>query len=69
MASSLSIRIKPRTKHSRKILVEMDADKLEKLAANLGFFSLDFLESLGKAEKDYRAGKVKKVKSLKELRK
>ena len=67
--ASLTITIKPRTNHSRKILVEMDADKFERLAADLGLFSPKFLKSLNRAEKDYKAGRIKKIKSLKELRK
>ena len=66
---SLTITIKPKINHSRKILVEMDANKFERLAANLGFFSPEFLKSLNQSEKDYEAGRVKKIKSLKELRK
>jgi len=66
--ANLSITIIPKTKQ-RKILIEMDADRFEKLAASLGFFSDEFLESLRKAEKDYKAGRIKKIKSLKELRK
>jgi len=46
----------------------MDADKLEKLAANFGFFSPEFLKSIERAERDYRTGKIKKIKSLKDLR-
>ena len=53
---------------SRKVLVEIDANRLERLAANLGFFSKDFLISLDEAEKDYSAGRTRKVRSLKGLR-
>jgi len=67
--SSLTITIKPRADHPKKILVEMDIEKFERLAADLGFFNPEFLKSLSRAEKDYRAGRFKKVKSLKELRK
>ena len=67
--ASLTITIKPRANHSRKILVEMDADKFERLAANLGLFNPEFLESLDRAEKDYKADRITKIKSLKELRK
>jgi len=67
--SSLSVTIKPKTSRNRKFLIEMDFDKFERLAANLGFFSADFLKSLNRAEKDYKTGKVKKIKSLKDLRK
>lgn len=66
--SSLTITIKPKTNNRKKFLVEMDFDKFERLAANLGFFSSEFLRSLDKAEKDFKTGKVKKIKSLKELR-
>ena len=53
---------------SRKILVEIDASRFERLAANLGFFSQDFLKSVDRAEQDYTAGRVRKVRSLKSLR-
>ena len=66
---SLAITIKPAEKAGRKVLVEMDAGKFERLAANLGFFNPDFLKSLDRSEKDYRAGRFCKIKSLKELRK
>jgi len=66
---SLDITIKSKPNRARKILVEMDADKLEKLATSLGFFNPQFLQSLDKAEKDYKVGRFKKIKSLKELRK
>ena len=66
---SLNITIKQRTNCSKKILIEMDAEKLEKLAAALGLFNSEFLKSLEQAEKDYKIGRIKKIKSLKELRK
>jgi len=65
--ASLTITIKPRKKE-KKIIIEMDLDKFERLAASLGFFNPEFLKSLKKAEKDYKAGRIKKIKSLKELR-
>lgn len=66
---SLNLTIKPIVNHSRKILVELNADKFERLAADLGFFSSDFLKSLDQAERVYKAGRTTKIKSLKELRK
>ena len=63
-----TITIKKVGNGSRKILVEIDANRLERLAANLGFFSEDFLRSLDRAEKDYSAGRTTKVHSLKNLR-
>jgi hypothetical protein len=67
--ASLTITIKPQVNHPKRILVEMDIEKLEKLAAALGLFNPEFLKSLDRAEKDYRAGRIKKIKSLKELTK
>lgn len=66
--SSLNLTIRPQAT-TRKIMVELDADKLEKLATSLGFFSPDFLKSLNRAEKDYKLGRVRKIRSLKDLRK
>ena len=63
--SSLELTIK---KRNHRVLVEMDADQFEKLAADFGFFSKDFLTSLERAEKDVKAGRIRKVKSLKQLR-
>jgi len=53
----------------KKIFVELDANRLERLASHLGFFSTDFLKSIDRAERDYRAGRVREVGSLSELRK
>ncbi|OGZ22860.1 MAG: hypothetical protein A3A08_00735 [Candidatus Nealsonbacteria bacterium RIFCSPLOWO2_01_FULL_41_9] len=65
----LSITIKSPEKIGKKMLIEIDADKFERLAANLGFFNPDFLTSLDRAGKDVRAGKIYKLKSLKGLKK
>ena len=48
-------------------MVEMDAERFEKLASSLGLFNPDFLRSLEQAEKDWKAGRSRKIKSLKEL--
>ena len=64
---SLNIKIKTKAT-DKKILVELDADKFERLAANFGFFSNDFLKSVEQGEKDYTAGRIKKIRSLKDLR-
>ena len=66
---SLAVTIKSLEKIGKKVLIEMDADRFEKLAADFGFFNPDFLKSLDRAEKDVRAGRIYKLKSLKELRK
>lgn len=62
----LTITIKPLV-NNRKIFVEMNAEKFERLAASLGFFNPEFLNSLDQAEKDYKAGRIKEIKSFKEL--
>ena len=66
--TSLSIAIKPKISDPQKILIEIDAEKFERLAANLGFFNFEFLESLKRADKDEQSGNVRKIKSLKEIR-
>lgn len=66
--SSTAITIRKTGNGSRKFLVEIDANRLERLAANLGFFSQSFLNSLDQAEKDYNTGRTRKVRSLKSLR-
>ena len=63
-----TITIAVKANYPRKFLVEIDANRLEKLASALGLFNPEFLESLDRSEKDYSAGKYRKVKSLKELR-
>lgn len=57
------------TSVGRKVIVELDADKLERLASHLGFYNPDFLQSIDRAEQDYKAGRVREVSSLRELRK
>ena len=57
------------TSVGRKVIVELDADRLERLASHLGFYNSDFLQSLDRAEQDYKAGRVREVASLRELRK
>jgi len=64
MASTITIK---KGEASRKILVEIDADKFERLAANLGFFGRDFLKTLDRSLKDEAHGRVRKINSLKEL--
>lgn len=65
---SLDVTLKPVSVGSRKIRIEVDADKFERLAADFGLFNPDFLKSLDRAEGDYRAGRVEKITSLKALR-
>ncbi len=63
--SSLELTIK---KRNNRVLVEMNADRFERLAAEFGFFGKEFLNSLERAQKDVKAGRIRKVQSLKQLR-
>jgi hypothetical protein len=66
--SSLTLTIKKDNGRKQRILVEIDAGQFERLAAQFGFFGDDFLKSIDRAEKDIKAGRIRKVKSLRELR-
>ena len=63
--SSLELTIK---KRNNRVLVEMNADRFERLAAEFGFFGKEFLKSLERAEKDVKAGRIRKIQSLTQLR-
>lgn len=65
---SMNITIKDGKNRKHRAMVELDADKFEKLAAIFGLFNPDFLKSLAKAEKDIKAGRITKLRSLKDLR-
>lgn len=47
--------------------VKIDAAAFERMAANFGMFNPDFLKSIDQAEREYRAGKVRRVHSLAEI--
>lgn len=53
----------------KKIAVELDVDQFERMAANFGFFSKEFLMSIDQAEKEIEKGEVHKLKSLNDLKK
>ena len=55
-------------KNPKRVTIEFDADKFEKLAAAFGLFNPEFLKSLERAEKDVKEGRIRKIKSLKDLR-
>ena len=66
---NLTLNIRPKSGRTpKKFIVEMDADKLERMAAAFGMFNREFLESVERAERDYAAGRVYEVESLEELR-
>ena len=48
--------------------MEFDMDQFEKLAAVFGLFNPEFLKDLKESEEDYKAGRVKRLRSLKDLR-
>lgn len=63
---SLNITIK-QGKKSHKKMVEFDVGQFERLAATFGMFNPDFLKRLDKAERDIKAGKIRKINSLRDL--
>jgi len=66
--ATLDVSIRPGAKRRKKIRVEIDTEKFERLSANLGLFDPAFLKSLERAEQDVRKKKLKRISSLKELR-
>ncbi len=64
--ATLTIAQKP---SSRRISVEINLDQWEKLADTFGFYRPEFLDTLKQSLKESRAGKVRKIRSLKELEK
>ena len=66
---TLTFTIKPKiARRQKKFVVEIDADKLERMAAAFGMLNPEFLASVERAEEDYRHGRVHDVESLEELR-
>lgn len=55
-------------KKSKKYIVEFGAETLERLAAACGWFHPEFTASIERAERDITAGRVKKLRSFKDLR-
>lgn len=55
-------------KVEKKVTVQFDRNRFERLAGSLGLFSDDFLNSIARAKKDIRQGRVKKLRSLRDLR-
>ena len=63
---SLNITIKEGKNKSHK-MIEFDVGQFERLAAALNMFNPDFIKRLNKAEKDIKAGRIRKINSLKDL--
>lgn len=64
----MSMKISNKEK-SKTVSISFDADRFERVAANFGMFSDDFIKSLDRSEMDIRAGRLTKIDSLRELRK
>jgi hypothetical protein len=64
----MSMRISNKEK-SKTVSISFDADRFERIAANFGMFSDDFIKSIDRSEMDIRAGRLTKIDSLRELRK
>ncbi|MBI5405565.1 hypothetical protein HY972_00800 [Candidatus Kaiserbacteria bacterium] len=53
--------IRSKNSKSHKLVLELDADRLERLAASFGLFNPEFLASVTRAEADYHAGRSHRV--------
>jgi hypothetical protein len=58
------VRAEPQKKN---FSVKLDVAAFERMAANFGMFNPDFLKSVDQAEREYRGGKVRRVRSLGEI--
>ncbi|MBI2454463.1 MAG: hypothetical protein HYV54_02755 [Parcubacteria group bacterium] len=53
---------------AEKINIEIDVNRWEKIADALGFYKKTFLKTLDKSIKESKSGRVRKIRSLSELR-
>lgn len=65
--ATITIVDKPNT--NKKMKVEIDLNQWEKLADVFGLYNATFLKSLDSSLKESKSGKVRRVRSLRELRK
>ena len=63
-----TLTISQKSNSKRKINVEIDLNKWEKLADIFGFYQPEFLKSIKQSIKESKQGKVRKIKSLRELK-
>ncbi len=63
--ATITLATKPK---SKRVIVEIDADGLERLAASLGLLSQSFLDSISRAEEEIARRKTKRLRSLRGLR-
>lgn len=66
--NTLTLTIRQITRRKEKVRVELDAERFERLAAGLGFFTSEFVSSVDRAEREIVEGKTKRLHSLKDLR-
>ena len=64
----LALGVVKKARHPKKIFIEVDAYRLERLADALGFYNVDFLNSLERAENDVRHGRLTRLRTLKDLK-
>ena len=62
-----SINVERRWKPKRMV-VEIDAGRLERLAASLDLLSPSFLNSISRSEEEIALGKTKRLRNLRQLR-
>ena len=65
MGQSLGAKITKRTKS--KIQIEISKEGFEAFCNSTGLYRKEFLDALDASERDHRAGRVTKRKSLREL--
>jgi hypothetical protein len=63
--ASLPITISKKT--ARRYYIEIDSSRLKRLADVFGFYNPVFVEEIDQAERDIRAGRVRKIRSFKDL--
>jgi PHD/YefM family antitoxin component YafN of YafNO toxin-antitoxin module len=54
-------------KNKKTYTIEFDADRWERIAAALDLFSDEFLEDIEAAEKDLKEGRIREIKSFRDL--
>lgn len=64
----LTLTIRPMRKRKEKVRVELDAERFERLAAGLGFFTSEFIASVDRAEREIAEGRTRRLRRLKDLR-
>lgn len=65
MANSLQAKVTKRTKNT--IRIEISRESFEAFCNSTGLYRKEFIETLDASERDHRAGRVTKRKSLHEL--